>query len=179
MFLGILVAIIMGNGNTEVDVTPYVIGMTGVFLLVVLLFQKTVTKDAAKCEREKLAQLFTTPEQVQEFGAEMTVVPRYDLTAEDQHVLFTEHYIALKYQNMGWPYYRFARLSEIAKNDFALTSNESKAYGLGKMYLVDLKNVNGKKLIGVSVAGKKKMEESEQLLTKHCPGIQLKKHKLF
>lgn len=184
MFLVILMAAMMGGQNSDVDMTPYLIGMGAVFLFIflmaVVLSKKSVTRDAAKGVRENLEKLLTTPEQVEEFDLEMLSQPLCEFKADNlNNILFTEHYMVVKFNNLGIQDYRFARLSEVVKNDFAVTRDQNKAYGLGKLYMVDLLDANGKKLIGMNVAGKKQMEEFEGLLTKYCPGIQLKEHKLF
>lgn len=184
MFLIILALAMVNGGNSEVDITPYLIGLAVIFILIFVmaaaLSKRSVTKDAAKGARENLEELLVTPEQVDEFDMEMSAAPlcKFEIDAET-HVLFTEHYMASRFNNMGLPDYRFARLRDIAKNNFAVSRDDSKVHGMGKLYLVDLLDTNGKKLIGFSIPGKNKMAEFAQLLTKYCPGIQLKEHKML
>lgn len=182
MFIGIFVMATVNGAEAEVDITPYLIGIGAVALFIVLmvavLTKKSVTKDAAKGARENLEKLLTTEEQVEEFDLEMLSKPLCEFIPDNtSSILFTEHYLAVKFNDMGLPDYRFARLSDIVKNDFAVTKDAGKV--LGKLYMVDLLDANGNKLVGISVPGKKKMEEFEGLLTKYCPGIQLKEHTLF
>lgn len=182
MFIGIFVMAMVNGAEAEVDITPYLIGIGAVALFIVLmvavLAKKSVTKDAAKGARENLEKLLTTEEQVEEFDLEMLSKPLCEFVPDNtSSILFTEHYLAVKFNDMGLPDYRFARLSDIVKNDFAVTKDAGKV--LGKLYMVDLLDANGNKLVGISVSGKKKMEEFEGLLTKYCPGIQLKEHTLF
>lgn len=182
MFIGIFVMATVNGAEAEVDITPYLIGIGAVALFIVLmvavLTKKSVTKDAAKGARENLEKLLTTEEQVEEFDLEMLSKPLCEFIPDNtSSILFTEHYLAVKFNDMGLPDYRFARLSDIVKNDFAVMKDAGKV--LGKLYMVDLLDANGNKLVGISVSGKKKMEEFEGLLTKYCPGIQLKEHTLF
>lgn len=184
MFLIILALAMINGGSAEENITPYLIGTAVLFILIFVmaaaLSKRSVTKDGAKGARKNLEELLTTPEQVEEFDMEMSAAPLCRLELEAQtHILFTEHYLVSEFNNMGLPDYRFARLKDIAKNDFTLFRDERKVYGMGKLYAMDLLDANGKKLIGIIIPGKKKMEELEQLLTKYCPGIQLKEHKLF
>lgn len=182
MFIGMIVLAKVNGTGSDVDITPYLIGIGGVvlfiFLIAMVLAKKSVTKDAAKGARENLEKLLTTEEQVDEFDLEMLSKPLCEFVPDNtSSILFTEHYLAVKFNDMGLPDYRFARLSDIVKNDFAVTKDAGKV--LGKLYMVDLLDANGNKLVGISVPGKKKMEEFEGLLTKYCQGIQLKEHKLF
>lgn len=184
MFLIILVLAMVNGGNSEVDITPYLIGLAVIvifiFVMAAALSKRSVTKDAAKGARENLEELLVTPEQVDEFDMEMSAAPLCKFEVENgTDILFTEHYMVSRFNNMGLPDYRFARLSDIVKNDFAVSRDESKVHGMGKLYAIDLLDSNGRKLIGTCVPGKKKMAEFEQLLTKYCPGIQLKEHKLL
>lgn len=76
----------------------------------------------------------------------MSATPFYKFETDTQeHILFTEHYLVSKFDNMGLPDYRFVRLKDIVKNNFALSHDESKVHGMGKLYLVDLLDANGKK----------------------------------
>lgn len=184
MFLLILILAMVNGGNSEVDITPYLIGVAVIFILIFVmaaaLSKRSVTKDAAKGARKNLEELLITPEQVDEFDMEMSAAPLCKFEVENgTYILFTEHYMVSSFNNMGLPDYRFARLRDIAKNDFTVSHDERKVHGMGKLYAIDLLDSNGRKLIGMCVPGKKKMAEFEQLLTKYCPGIQLKEHKLL
>lgn len=185
IFAGVIIFSTVKNGGASgVDVTPYLYGTIGIVVVVilfaVLLATKSAKKDLAKGVRENLDRLLTTPEEVAEFDFEVNVTPNCELQLDTtDYIYFTRHYLMYKFNNMSNTDYRFARLSEIAQTNFATARNNKKVHGMGIMYYVDLLDANGEKLMGLDVAGKKKMEEFEEMLTKFCPGIQLKEHKLF
>lgn len=150
-----------------------------------MIGKKGADWDAVKGLRENLEKLLTTPEQVSEFDYEMSCKPLCDFDTSPKsilhdHVLFTEHYVGVA----GWdianlPDYRFARRTDIREMRFAITRDETKAYGLGKAYIIDLIDTKGEKCLGTIVYGRKLMDQFEELLKQYCPGIQLQEHKLF
>ena len=176
LFLGIGGAIMASGSNPEVDMTPYLIGMgvifVFIFLMALLLSLKSVRQDAAKGERANLAELLTTDEEVEEFDRQMAAAPLCDIqTDSTHHVLFTHDYIVSCFQINGMPHYRFARLRDVAKSDYrAMRSNERV---LGRMFLIDLLDAQGKKILGLTVEGTKRMDELEEALKRYCPDIQL------
>lgn len=180
LFLGMGAAVMASNNSPEVDLTPYLIGMgvifVFIFLMALLLSLKTVKQDAAKGERENLAALLLTDEEVTEFDRQMAAAPLCDIqTDSTHHVLFTTDYIVSSFQINGMPHYRFTRCRDVAKNDYgAMHSNERV---LGRMFLMDLLDAQGKKILGLTVEGTKRMSELEEALKRYCPGIQLKPRK--
>lgn len=182
LFLGMGAAVMASNNSPEVDMTPYLIGMgvifVFIFLMALLLSLKSVKQDAAKGERENLTALLTTDEEVEEFDRQMAETPLCDIqTDSTHHVLFTQDYIVSSFQINGMPHYRFARLRDVARNDYGAMRSDERV--LGRMFLIDLLDAQGKKLLGLTVEGTKRMSELEEALKRYCPGIQLKEHKLF
>ena len=180
LFLGMGAAVMASNNSPEVDMTPYLIGMGAIFififLMALLLSLKSVKQDAAKGERANLAALLTTDEEVEKFDRQMAAAPLCDIQADStHHVLFTQDYIVSSFQINGMPHYRFVRCRDVAKNDYsAMHSNERV---LGRMFLMDLLDVQDKKILGLTVEGTTRMSELEEALKRYCPNIQLKPRK--
>lgn len=125
--------------------------------------------------------LLPTPELVSEFDQEMSHKPLCEFKCNPSNskelIFFTEHYIGSSFLNNNMQDYRFARLSDIAEMKFSITRDENKVMGLGRLYFVDLTDSDGKKCLGLSIHGKDRMGEFEELLEKYCPGIKLQEHK--
>lgn len=161
-----------------------ILGMMVFVLLIMLLATAKRSKmDPTKDLRQNLSQLLTTPEAVQEFDLEMSAAPLLDFDcggSNSDHLIITEHYVGVRFTKIvGFPDYRFARRADIAATNFAVTKDESKVMGLGKLYMVDLLNKNGQVVLGCSIHGKDLMDRFEAALQQFCPGIQLKQHSLL
>lgn len=187
ILIGIVFAVGASNPNYNAAGVAAFIVVVGIVLGLVLLSagKKGSDRDAVKRLRENLERLLTTPEQVAEFDYEMSCEPLCDFDTSAQstqhdHVIFTEHYIGIA----GWdianlPDYRFARRTDIREMRFAVTRNETKAYGLGKAYIIDLLDSNGEICLRTTVYGRDYMDRFEEVLKQFCEGIRLQEHKLL
>lgn len=180
LFLGMSAAVMASNNSPEVDMTPYLIGMgvifVFIFLMALLLSMKSVKQDAAMSERADLAALLTTDEQVEEFDRQMAAAPLCDIQADStQHILFTQDYIVSRFQINGMPHYHFTRCRDVAKYDYVTAHGNEKV--LGRMFIIDLLDSQGRKVMGLHVEGTTRMSELEEALERYCPGIQLKERK--
>lgn len=140
VLIGIAFAVGVSNPNYNAAFTAVFIAVTGAIMgfVLFLIGKKGADRDAVKGLRENLEKLLTTPEQVSEFDYEMSCKPLCDFDTSPKsilhdHVLFAEHYVGVA----GWdianlPDYRFARRTDIREMRFAITRDETKAYGLGK-----------------------------------------------
>ena len=173
MFLVFILMAVFNNPNIDnSQLMPFVylaIGMAVLIILCFLLAKKKGSKDWTKGVRENLESILTTPELVTLFDREMAVAPLFNLTLDSSNsVMFTEHFIFRKVTTVESTDYRFAKLSDIAANNFAITEGAQK---FSKLYLVDLLDASNKKVLGLSVPGREKMDELEAALTRFCPGI--------
>ncbi|MBR1693750.1 MAG: hypothetical protein IJ711_13420 [Lachnospiraceae bacterium] len=189
-FFLILIGIAVYVGATVPDYDPipaigFVVFLAAVSSFAVLSKSKDgVNKDVTKRMREHLDGLLTTPEQTEEFDAEMMAPPSADFECGDSdHIYFTNHYIycTIRGGNMppGMCEYRFARHADVKELRFAASKDQTKVYGMGRLYDIDLLTADRKKLLGLTIHGKKKMEEFEALISDYCPGIVIQKHGLL
>lgn len=174
------VVFVVGARNPEYDASSSATILAAIALLPIMCMlvasKKSPKRDLAKGLRENLATLLTTPEQVAEFDDEMTREPLCDFdggSTQYGHVFFTDHYVGITASNFNFPDYRFARREDIWKMQYVIMDDETTAFGRGKLYLVDLISPNGKKLLGISIHGKKRMEQFEEIVKQYCPDIEI------
>ena len=173
------VVFVVGAQNPDYDASSSAAILAAMALLpimcVLVASKKGPKRDMTKGLRENLATLLTTPEQVAEFDDEMTREPLCDFdggSTQYGHVFFTEHYVGITCSNFNFPDYRFARRGDIWKMQYVTMDDETTAFGRGKLYLLDLISPDGKKVLGISIHGEKRMEQFEEILKQYCPGIE-------
>lgn len=180
LLAALLLAIINNPGMSFADLKPLL--YIAVFFVVLILFcfllmKGKGNKDWTKDVRKNLESILTTQELVTLFDQEMAATPLYTLAIDSTtSLMFTSHFLVQKSATIESTDYRFAKLSDIAANNFAITEGAQK---FSKLYFVDLLDSSNKKLMGLSVPGREKMNELEETLSRFCPGIRLKEHKLF
>ncbi len=188
MIFLVLIGIVLGVGASNPDYNGGLyaacIGGMGIFIILVLLLagKGAGNRDLAKGVRENLQKILTTQNQIALFDSEMLAKPLCDFAGGDVqygHMIITEHFMGITYPIANLPDYRFAWLSDIKEMRFVITRDQTKAFAMGKEYIVDLLGADGKKCFGISVHGREKMDEFEDLLKRYCPGIKLQEHKLF
>lgn len=177
-----ILAVGASDPNPAHDTKPVaaLVAVAGVIVFLIVFFAGN-NKNITKALQENLEQLLTTPEQVAQFDYEMSCKPVFDFDdgSKNSHIIFTEHYIGVCFLNRNIPDYRFARCSDIQEMRFSVSRDQSKVYGLGKLYDIDLIGADGKKSLGAVVHGKDRMQQFEEALQQYCPGIRLQEHKLL
>lgn len=165
LFAGMSIA-----GGASIGQAMPLIGIgAGLFLLSFVLVKKSSNKDNAKGIRENLMQLLTSDEQVDEFDRQMArplCVVQVDMNSE---VIITEEYIVSRWAFGGMPDCRLARIRDIAGSNMTALRNGG-AMG-GKTHMIDLLDVHGKKILGISVDGDHRLQALMQVFAKYCPNI--------
>lgn len=161
----------MAGGAEFVQVLPLFIVGAVVLLMAILLSKKANTSDKAKDVRQNLAELFKSDEEVDEFDAQMAkplFVMKTDIIGE---FIILEDYIGVKTTFGGWPDYRFAKKMDIQKiRGVSMKSGEKI---VGKEFMIDLLDAEGKKKLGVSIEGKQRLQQWQQAMTTYASHIQI------
>lgn len=181
VFLIIEAALLVFNQLTpDYNALPLcgIVGFMGILIIVIFASKSQTIPDkpklpnAVKC----IEQLHFSPEELQQFDAEMMAAP-LALIKDESHsntpIILTQHYMARSFFSMGEIDYNIFRLSDIAMTCYASSRNGATINPLDKIYDIDLLNNRGEKIGGVSISGKKNFMEFNGTLEKYAPDIQL------
>ncbi len=189
---GVMAFFSSGSGNVnlsdeQMKMTIAGFGFCFVLVLLILLLalgkRKKIEKDPVGDLRAQLQSILLTPQMVEQFDREMAAPPLVDFVCgnrETERIQFTQNFIHSMFLGAAnLPDHRFVLYSTVKEMRFAIMRDETKVKGLGKLYMIDLLDANGKKCMGLSVHGREKMDQLESLLVQCCPGIKLQEHKVF
>ena len=174
-------ALIIANQFTPDYNTLPLCGMVGFMgiLIIFIFFSKSKTTPnkpmlpfATKC----IEDFHFSSEELQQFDSEMMSTPLALIKTEsrsDTSIVITNHYMTTTFFTMGEIDHAIYRLSDIAMTCSASGRNYATSSPLDKIYDIDLLNVKGKKIGGLSIENKKNFIEFNTALEKYAPDIQL------
>lgn len=173
-----IIGMIVHGNNDPTYNTGASIGIVGgmlVFILLIILLSLKLSKKRIGLPKleEKLNQLLTTPEMIEEFDAEMLSEPLWKAKTNDD-LRITKHYLVNIFGPMAQKCYTFVRLEDIAYTERCVSRDNTKLLGLGKVYDNDICAVDGRKIAGITIQGKKNEDEFEEQLEKYVPNIRLR-----
>lgn len=181
VFLIIEAGLLMYNQATpDYNALPLcgVVGFMGIVIIAIFAAKsktmpnKPMLPFAAKC----IENFHFSPQELQLFDAEMMAEPVAVIKTggqADTAVTITTHYMRQGFFSMGEIDYTVTRLSDIAMTCYDSGRNTATANPLDKVYGIDLLNMKGEKICGISIEGKKNFMEFNSALEKCAPNIQL------
>lgn len=173
IMFAVMLAIGLSSGSSGEFKTylPFIaVPLVIIILLFAILGKKSASKDVAAGVRKQLAELLTTDELVEEFDRQMAE-PVYTFRISDvpfDELIVTDTYLVKKFDDMGMVRYSIVKLSDIRSEKHAASIN-STGRVKHKSYFVDLLNVEGRKIMGFTVEGDKKLEEFFDIIERICP----------
>lgn len=173
----LLAAFIYGTMNPSYDVKTVcgiILSMGIVCELIVFASSKGVNnKPKLPTLQKSLNALLTTPEQTEEFDNEMLAAPLFEMMTygKTNPLLFTEHYIVSGWESAGEPDYMVFRISDIAGIKYCSSRDQSSASPLARLYDIDICGADGRKIGGLTIHGKKSMQEFQDALARFCPNL--------
>lgn len=161
---------LMGGADIMQILPLFLIGAL-VFVMAALLSRKTKRSDKAKGVRENLAELLTSDAEVDEFDREMAKPLFVMKTNTIGEFIILENYMGVKTTFGGWPDYRFARKSEIVKTKGVSMKSGEKI--VGREFMIDMLNAEGKKKFGLSIEGKARLQQWQEAMKTYAPHVQI------
>lgn len=155
-----------------------IVGFMGVLLIVIYAAKsKTIPNKPKLPFATKCIEGFQfSSEELQQFDSEMMATPLALIknnNRSDIPIILTEHYMVYTILNLGEFDYGIYRLSEIAMTCYASSRSHATASPLDKVFDIDLLNVKGEKIGGLTIDSKKNFMEFNTALEKYAPNIQL------
>lgn len=164
------------NDPQQATVIKAVAIIGGVLLVMsILLITLGKKRKVAGPTTECLDNLLTTEEEVKEFDAQMAQDPVF-LVKEDANISFfaTKDYLGQKYSALGDETYMFARLRDVASMHVVgriPTRGVNRTGILGRTYLIEFHDRNGKVLMSGSMGSHSHLESLKEELKKVIPTL--------
>lgn len=155
-----------------------VVGFMGLLLIMIFTAKSKTLPNrpklpfATKC----IEEFQFSSEELQQFDSEMMATPLALIknnNRSDIPIIITEHYMAYTTLHLGEIDYGIFRLSEIAMTCYASSRSHATASPLDKVFDIDLLNIKGEKIGGLTIDSKKNFMEFNAALEKYAPNIQL------
>lgn len=177
MFL-IFAGMALSNGGVSDPQTKSALAfMLGIFvfllIFVLLLTGRAKKIDAAKTTRDNLNALLLTLEEVNNFDAQMSAAPLFEIVNDMGDTVFgTADYLGKKYKMNGDLTYRFIKMSDIRSMHYSKTKSMG-ANPMSASFFLDWRDGKGEILMNGSVDTGKKLDALTEAIRKVVPDLQI------
>ena len=163
-----------GNSPQAQNDLPFLLGIPVFIVFFVLILTSRAKKiDAAKTTRDNLNALLLTMEEVEQFDAQMSIAPLFEIVNDMGDSVFgTTDFLGKKYKVNGDLTYRFINMSDIRSMHYSKTKSMG-TNPLSASFFVDWRNASGEILMNGSIDTGKKLEQLKEALTRRLPDIQI------
>lgn len=178
IMLGYFTYSIIKNSKNSQEVAQGLMGigiMAFILILVTILVVFINNKKGNPSLEKNVARICTTNDDTEQFDTEMTNEPIKTIKAGSMHgdIKFTEHYLVQITGGIPVKTYLIVKLDEIKSIKFCGSRDTTSLTGLGREYLIDLIDMNNKKINMIIVSGTKSRDEFFDAIIEVIPDISI------